>query len=133
MSETQDLNRQIAEALGYSVRYAPDSGYSLIAPFGAEYGAGDCSREEGLQAYYASGSEAETWQLAPDYEHSLDAVLAALNDSAARLCIHFDDGRVALQDTSKDWQSESYFDDAPYRAAAQLLLEWALLPDEPTP
>lgn len=98
MSEQGGVNRRIAEALGYSVKYDANSGYSLLLPDGTEYGAGDCSRQEYLQAFYASVVEAEAWALAPDYEHSLDAVAAELAGKDVRLELDFEAGMATIYD-----------------------------------
>jgi hypothetical protein len=102
------LNQQIAEALHGELHYAQEDGDIFFWRVG----------KDDLNDI--------AYDIVEDYEHSLDAVLAELNDSKAELCIDFADGRATLRDPSLGFHSESYFDDKPHGAAARLLHEWAL-------
>lgn len=69
----QQLNRQIAELLGYTVNFNRERGWSLIKPDGTEW------EEDTLEAHSGSGDEYSVWQLIPDYEHDFNAFLHAID------------------------------------------------------
>jgi len=81
MSETtQDsINVRLAKLLGYTVRYwrGPDTRdhWDLL--------------DAGLAVVATEDTEAEAWQHAPDFEHSLDATTDALKRRDVTLMLHF--------------------------------------------
>lgn len=83
MSETmQDsVNVQIAKLMGYRTRKAQRrTNYWLLV---------DPNGDEGIEL---ASSEAEAWQHAPDFEHSVDACLAAIGESSDVFFMYTDSG-----------------------------------------
>lgn len=128
MNEEKSLNRRIARALGYTVRYDKDRGYCLMMPNGTEYGATGASRSAALEAYYASGDEVAAWQQVPDYCNDLNAVADALPDdvdlhiysSPGRCTGHITKGMVVKPET--EWIGRGA---TRHEAAARALLAYA--------
>lgn len=128
MAESEkSLNREIAELLGWTVK----SKHSVAFPSRDVY---TCFRPDGTEAnYYYEASAEAAWKHVPDYEHCLDAVMAANDAPNASLCISrrsplVNDARQAV------WYADINFYDAdrvitgtgdtPQQAAARALLAY---------
>jgi len=94
--EGNELNKQIAQALGYGVQFFDeDDGYYLVKPDSTIW------EEDFDKAYYHSESEQDAWRLAPDFVHDLNATAAALAEHDVTL--QFDFGAAYSAHIIPEW------------------------------